>query len=260
MPRTRKYTLTDIMQVTKALGLHLLQDYPALTKEKVKCQCEKCGYIFSTKLSHLIEGSRCRKCQINKQKLSYNELKDYFEEQGCVLLSTTYENAYTHLDYQCVCGNITKTLWPNFKKGKRCQKCKGKRLSGRLHHNWNSNREEVVLNNLVLKKACKALQTILSSTGKKKARKSFDMLGYDTRALREHLESHPNWPNVKEQRWHLDHIFPINAFVKNKIFDTRIINALDNLQPLSESENTKKAGSYDHDKFAQWLLTKGITI
>lgn len=260
MPRTRKYTLNDIIQITEALDLQLLQDYSVLTKEKVKCQCKTCGHTFSTKLSHLIKGSKCRKCQIDKQKLSHSEVKSYFKEQGCVLLSTTYENAYTHLDYKCVCGHITKTLWLNFTKGKRCQKCKGKKLSGRLHYNWNSNREEVVLNNLILKKACKALRTILSVTGKKKARKSFDMLGYDTMTLKNHIENHPNWLSVKDQRWHLDHIFPINAFVKNKIFDTRIINALDNLQPLSESENTQKAGSYDHNKFAQWLLTKGITI
>lgn len=73
---------------------------------------------------------------------------------------------------------------------------------------------------LFSKKIYKALQTCLKYTGEKKLDHAHKLLGYTARQLREHIQSHPNWPKVKSGDWHLDHIFPIIAFVGRGIKDT----------------------------------------
>jgi hypothetical protein len=63
---------------------------------------------------------------------------------------------------------------------------------------------------------------------------------------------------VKDQKWHLDHIFPIAAFVRCGIFDIKLINSLDNLQPLTRAENISKSDNYDSDAFVIWLKSHNV--
>lgn len=65
---------------------------------------------------------------------------------------------------------------------------------------------------------------------------------------------------VKDGEWHLDHVFPIAAFVENGIKDMAIINALDNLQPLEGRKNITKGDTYDRTVFFEWLGLKGVTL
>lgn len=85
-----------------------------------------------------------------------------------------------------------------------------------------------------------------------------DWLGYGPKELQEHIEAHPNWPRVKNKKWHLDHLFPIQAFFDHSISDARIINALDNLQPITQRENNVKKDTYDKKAFKAWLNTKKL--
>lgn len=94
---------------------------------------------------------------------------------------------------------------------------------------------------------------MLQNIGKKKKAKTFQMLGYTGKELKKHIESHPNWVVVKNKKWSLDHIFPIKAFVENGILDLRLINSLDNLQPMLLSENRVKSCSYSKKEFLKWL-------
>lgn len=82
------------------------------------------------------------------------------------------------------------------------------------------------------------------------------MLGYSPQQLKERLQNHPNWFKIKDKRWSIDHIFPIKAFVKAGVVDPKIINCLDNLQPMLLSENCKKNDKYNKSKFERWLKTK----
>ena len=59
------------------------------------------------------------------------------------------------------------------------------------------------------------------------------MLGYTVNELKNHIHNHPNWSNIKKNNWHLDHMFPVKAFLDYGIIDLKLINCLDNLQPLS---------------------------
>jgi (p)ppGpp synthase/HD superfamily hydrolase len=58
---------------------------------------------------------------------------------------------------------------------------------------------------------------------------------------------------LKDSNWHLDHIFPIQAFLDYGITDVKIINRLDNLQPLSQQQNHEKKDRYNKIAFESWL-------
>ncbi len=103
------------------------------------------------------------------------------------------------------------------------------------------------------------LRITLKKFNNNKTCKTEKMLGYSALDLKKFIENHPNWNNVKNKKWSIDHIFPIKAFWDYGISDPTIINGLDNLQPLCHNENVKKNCKYDVFLFEDWLKNKGIT-
>lgn len=91
------------------------------------------------------------------------------------------------------------------------------------------------------------LYRVLSLTGDDERGKSVDIIGYTPDELKVHLESQfkdgMSWENRSE--WHIDHIKPVSVFIKEGITDPKIINALDNLQPLFATENLRKSNKYN---------------
>lgn len=77
-----------------------------------------------------------------------------------------------------------------------------------------------------------------------KTDRTFAVLGYNRSDLMRHIEGlftdGMTWDNHGE--WHIDHIVPISFFIKTGETDPRVINALENLQPLWASENISKGG------------------
>lgn len=57
------------------------------------------------------------------EKYSYNFIKEQFEKQKCILLSTEYINAKTKLHYICNCGREHNITYDHFKRGVRCKVC-----------------------------------------------------------------------------------------------------------------------------------------
>jgi hypothetical protein len=99
----------------------------------------------------------------------------------------------------------------------------------------------------------------LNVTGRVKNKRSAEMLGYDYKQLQEHIIGHQSWPTLKDKAWHVDHIFPIKAFIDYGISDLKVINALDNLRPLGAIENMCKNASYDKNEFERYLRYKGVS-
>lgn len=62
------------------------------------------------------------KCSGN-EKLTYDFVKTYFQQQNCELLESEYTNSYTKMKYKCQCNNESSITWDNFKQGYRCIKC-----------------------------------------------------------------------------------------------------------------------------------------
>lgn len=110
------------------------------------------------------------------------------------------------------------------------------------------------------KKIYKMMDTCYKRCGTKKADHSHKILGYTANELLIHLKKFGNWETLKLGSWHLDHVFPIVAFVRNGITDPKIICCLDNLQPLVGSENCSKNDVYDEKTFAEWLESKQFNL
>ena len=104
------------------------------------------------------------------------------------------------------------------------------------------------------------LRNTLKKTCQKKRDRTHEMLGYTFKDIQDHIYNHPNWKKVKGTIWNLDHIFPIKAFLDYNIRNIKLINNLENLQPLSWQENTKKSANYNKEEFEKWLKEKDCEI
>lgn len=197
-------------------------------------------------------GSRCVACGMVKS-LAKKRLSDphaEFEKQGCKLVGH-YVNNYTPVQYICSCGNESKIRLFALQKGQRCRSCN--KNKGENHYKWNPNRDAVELLKVLQRRSRHLLLYSLKKTGQKKTYKKAYMLGYSPAQLRSHLESFPDWTTLKLSEWHIDHIFPVKAFVDHGIQDIKLINCLENLRPVSASFNLKKNSSYDEQDFLIWL-------
>ena len=80
--------------------------------------------------------------------------------------------------------------------------------------------------------------------GTDKENSTIEFLGYTPVLLKETIESKftdgMSWDNYGE--WHIDHIKPISSFDKND--DPKVINSLNNLQPLWAFDNLSKGNKY----------------
>jgi len=227
----------------------------------------KCGYRKNTTLQGLKKSNRCHNCVGKTLALSYSEVKLYFESQKCELLETDYINARTKMKYICSCGNKTSIVFDSFKRGNRCQKCRNKKNSemmkglrvGEKNPGWIKDRDAKKAYTKFRNRCSNMVRNCFRLVLKeKKSKRTEEILGYKIVDLKLHLESHPNWDRVKNSNWEIDHIFPIKAFVDYGIKDIKLINSLDNLQPLTESENSHKRAKYNRQDFEKWLKNKDI--
>ena len=86
-----------------------------------------CGNQSQMIFNNFQRGHRCNRCGVEKTrnitKLTYEYVKKYFNDHGCILLSKAYENNSTYLDYICNCGDVCKITFGDFKSGSRCRRC-----------------------------------------------------------------------------------------------------------------------------------------
>lgn len=232
---------------------------------KLKYICS-CGNETSTSWNNFRISGRCQECGKKASKFSQEYVEQYFIDRNCKLLDK-YQNANTLMRYICECGNEAKIRFFSFKLGRRCQKCQRRKISekfklkiGDKNNNWNPDREQIKFNKLIQDKSHDMVKNVLQYTGKHKTSKSVELLGYSRLDLKNHLTAHPNWEKVKDGEWSIDHIFPIKAFLYHGIDNLKLINCLDNLQPMLLSENKAKSAKYSKSDFFAWLATKGIVL
>ena len=241
-------------------GCTLLEDNYINARTKLRYICS-CGNRAQIVFDSFRSGNRCRCCGVKKtarkQVLSPQEVSDYFESQGCELLDA-YSRSCISMRYKCSCGEISRSNWNNFKRGRRCKKCGIVKRSGERHYEWQEDREQIALDRKFRQRCYKLLRMVLSVTGRVKNKRTAEMLGYDYRQLQDHIFSHPNWNNVNNSVWHIDHIFPIKAFRDYGITDLKLINCLENLRPIAAHENYSKNCKYDKSEFEDWLISKGV--
>lgn len=260
---TKKLNITDLKSICVKNDCALLDTVYVNARTPMRFVC-KCGNISVVCWDSFRKNMRCRPCGTisghNKQKHNYEYVKKLFESNGCKLLESTYDNAKTLMKYMCACGNESQIRFSDFNRGMRCRTCYIKRTSGNKHHMWHKDREQYNEEKSIKKRCYSMLSHMLKTMCKNKKARTEVLLGYDFESLISHITSHPNWTKIKQGVWHIDHIFPISAFFDHNIYNIKLINALDNLQPLSAQDNLTKSWKYDKTKFITWLNKHNVTL
>ena len=118
---SKKFTIEYAKQYFEDEGCKLLEtEYVnCMTEMRYRCSCGSISYIS---FSSFKSGCRCRKCGIKrraeKQSITIESAKKYFEERGCELLETEYINSNTKMKYICPCGNLGRISFNCFKSHK----------------------------------------------------------------------------------------------------------------------------------------------
>lgn len=104
------------------------------TKSLMKFKC-KCGNPFETTFErfrlHKRQCDECgRKMMVEKQKLSYEEVKTFIENAGCELLDEEFNNTKEKLHLKCSCGEPFEKSFEKFKSvAQCCPKCSYEKIS-----------------------------------------------------------------------------------------------------------------------------------
>lgn len=257
MPKGKPLTYKEVKEVFEKHGCRLLTDHYVnnTTPMPFICSCGKQSEIMYGRFSR---SGCCKECGWKRKRASerftFAEVKEMFVQAGFELLETDYVNILQPLRFRCHCGNEGKVRLFCLQRGQRqCRKCAYK---ADKHYRWNPDREEVKQRKLFIHRCGSMLRGCLKSMGLRKGDHTARLLGFTGEQLRRHITSHPDWINVKDEPWHIDHIFPIKAFLDHGIYDLRVINCLENLRPCAAKENLVKNGTYDDAIFCRWLASK----
>ena len=263
----QKFKECDIKKEVESKGYEFISCKYNGKAHLIVCKC-KCGNQRACMLKNFRNSPRCRICLHRDLALDFNFVKKYFEKNGCELLEKEYENARKKLKYKCSCGRVSKICFYGFKNGNRCRKCCGEKMSIWLSKNrkgsnnprWIEDRQQKKINDLFSNRCRGVLRRTLKRFNKNKESKTEKILGYKMSDLKLHIENHANWPKVKDDNWHIDHVFPLKAFIDYDILDVGLANSLENLQPMLGNENISKSAKYDSKYFENWLKSKNINI
>jgi DNA-directed RNA polymerase subunit RPC12/RpoP len=249
-----KITNSYVSEYFKEQGCVLLSEYTGSSKP-LRYIC-RCGKESTTIWDNFKQGKRCGRCGSRRTvKFTLEEIKQIFKDAGCEFLDDAYVNNTTPYKFRCSCGNEETIKIQYFRQGVRCSQCKKAKRSGENHFAWRHDREMMELDIKFRKRVYGFLARCREKFGTPKEDHSDKVLGYTPKQLQDYIMKHPNWDSVKDKNWNLDHIFPIEAFLEHGITDFRLINSLDNLQPITQTENNQKKDKYDVKEFFDWLVS-----
>lgn len=257
-----KLTIEQVRSIFQQHGWTLLETEYKTNNTPMKAICP-CGEDIHVRLAAVQEGRRCQKCKGKKKsselKVTDKALQEFCESQGCRFVCSWIKCKKTRIEYICKCGRQCEAYWCNFKKYPNCKKCGSAKISGPNCYMYDPDREAVAFRKKFRKTCERMIRRFLKKTGEKKTKHTHELLGYTPQELQEHILNHPNMKNCEGQEWHVDHIWPIQAFLDHGIFDLKVINALGNLRPIPGRENLSKADKYDEKEFVAWLIMNGRT-
>ena len=259
----RKFTIDQARERFLAKKLSLLATEYKDANTRMPYVCVVCEVRGEMRLGTVNFGHGCKTCaeriKAVAKRVSLAEVRGYFEASGLRLLASVYQNNSTSMKYHCTkCGHLDTTTFKVVRRGGGCSRCAILNMTGPGHPRWITDRGEALLRKKLIEKCHAALKHCLMHIDGPKSCRTAELVGYCPQQLRERLERFPEWPELIQGEWHLDHIFPIIAFIEYGVGDVGVINSLDNLQPLHPKSNLSKAGSYDRAEFEAHLKANGI--
>lgn len=134
--RLTKYVEDDIKKNIEKEGYLIIGEYKN-TNLPFLTICPH-GKEYMLRYSHFLEGVRCG-CETVK-KYEFEEVKEYFQNEGYTLLEEEYLNVFTKMKVECPKGHIYYVNFHNFKSGYRCPNCnssKGEDVIDKILNNYN---------------------------------------------------------------------------------------------------------------------------
>jgi hypothetical protein len=258
----RKYTIEQAREMFSEKNLTLIESKYVGANVRMRYICNVCQIRGWKRLNTVVDCHGCKTCaeriKAAAGRIGIDKARDLFQAIGLELLEEEYKSNSTPMKCRCTaCGDETPKQLKTVKNGGICRKCAILKRTGPGHHRWIADREEAKLRQKIIEKCHDSKKHCLMYIDRKAPDTISEELGYSPPQLKQHLESFPEWPQLIRGEWHLDHVYPIIAFIEYGITDVRIINALDNLQPLDARSNLSKAGSYDREMFEAYLVKKG---
>jgi hypothetical protein len=254
-----KYDLQKVKEIFSNKNCELLESKYKNNNELLEFKC-RCGNISKIRLSDFLRNRFCKNCKAktNSEKLRTPEAKiaDICQKHDCQLIRSWIQCKKTRIEYICKCGNQTEAYLTNFKNYPNCWECGKKKKSGTNCYMYDPDRDAVKMRKRFRKMCGQFIHRYMRATGEKKTRYTHELLGYTPQQLQNHILNHPNMKLCEEKEWHVDHYFPIQAFLDAGIYDLKIINCLPNLRPMPGPENLSKADRYDEKEFKKWLSEK----
>lgn len=124
--KTEKYK----QEILERLGHTLLQvDFKSRKAIYICGNCGEKNETFTQNLNKDTNTGMCGKCQNDKNRKDYNELKKEIEDHGYKLLTKKedYKTNKQKLNVLCKCGEPHSSILSDLKRDKCCQKCKLKK-------------------------------------------------------------------------------------------------------------------------------------
>lgn len=148
--KSKIFTLDEVREKIESKGLKLLsENYNGETSDiVVMCSC---GKVYITTYASIRNSGRtdgickCKECakyyNRNYFRMSFEDVKEYFNKNDCVLLSSKeeYINIFSEFRFIARCGHEHTTTFQSFKNSKHkiCKECIKKVNSGKNAYNWN---------------------------------------------------------------------------------------------------------------------------
>jgi hypothetical protein len=121
-----KYTYDYVKNFFKKEGYTLLSKEYINANTKLDFVCPN-GHKHSISWSMFRSGNRCVYCS-KRAPISYEFVKDSFEQEGYTLLSKRYKNRRTKLRYKCPKGHEHSMSYNSWFNGIRCPFCSGSKV------------------------------------------------------------------------------------------------------------------------------------
>lgn len=97
-----KYNYDEVKLKCEELGFELISKETGTFKDFIQVKCiHHSDIIQNKKISAIFNEDKCIYCSRDKDKHSYSYVQSIFEENGCTLLSKTYLNIDSELEFIC---------------------------------------------------------------------------------------------------------------------------------------------------------------
>ena len=127
-PMAKAFTFSQVKQWFKAAGFEILSTSYKSSKEPLAFRCKQCGHKSKTRLEYVKAGIGCSSCwearRGQSRKHSLDLVRERFAAKRLELLSKSYQDSKTPLDYRCVeCGYVGRLRFNDLSSGSGCRRC-----------------------------------------------------------------------------------------------------------------------------------------